>query len=354
MSEVSELLTIITADNKKFIQAINESTNAAKGFAGQVTSFGKTIAGGLGFAAVTSSLKNMYNTIDDLATAANKLDINVASFQELSYAAQQSDVSISTLESGLKRLRTSVAQAQGGNKKFIESFAAVGISVQDLNKPIDELYKTISKSMQGKSSQEQVGLVNALFGGRAGQEQLNLLRNDMTELAQRFREVGQSLSSADISTFAELDTAVNDASTAIKTSLMQAFIAVAPAITVVANLIAHTLKQLRDFVSAAGELQSIAQSMTGSLLDKITGNTYDPNAPAPFDPAATVYNFKGRRASVGTQMPNGQTTQPVQINVQVDASPNLITNVVNSPQNKNVIIQTSLNTVAEAAMAGVR
>jgi hypothetical protein len=273
----------------------------------------------------------MYNTIDDLATAANKLDIDVATFQELSYAAQQSDVSISTLESGLKRLRTSVASAQGGNKKFIESFAAIGISVQDLNKPIDELYKTISKSMQGKSSQEQVGIVNALFGGRAGQEQLLLLRSDMTELAQRFKEVGQSLSSTDISTFAELDTAVNDASTAVKTSLMQAFVAVAPAITVVADLITHTLKQLRDFVSAAGELRGIAQNITGSILDKITGNDYDPNAPAAFDPAGTVYNFKGRRAAVGGQMSSAsQAQQQVSVNVKIDASPELMAKVIES------------------------
>jgi hypothetical protein len=295
MAEVSELLTIISADNKKFIAAMNQASNKAAGFAKDISKLGKVISGAFALSAASQGIKNLYNQIDDLITVANKLDIGVGQFQALSYAADQSDVSVGTLEAGLKRLRTSVAQAQGGNKKLIESFASIGLSVSDLNQPIDELYLKISDAMKGKGSQGQVGIVNAFFGGKAGQEQLLLMRNNIRGLVEEARAVGKVMNESDVEAFSKLDETVNKASFSLKTSLMQAFVAVEPAITAVAKLITHTLKQLGDFVSAAGDLLRISQNISGIVADKLTGNDYDPNAAAPFDPSATVTNFKRRR-----------------------------------------------------------
>lgn len=291
MAETAKLLTKIMADNAQFKSQLKEASSAARKFHSETTSLFKEVGRGFlaafSIGAVLSTLKATSEEIDNMAASAKKLDISTQSFQSLEYAAKRSDVEIGTLEQGIKRLRTSATQALSGNQGIIAGFQKAGISVKDLNKPVDELYRMLSEGIKGKSANQQVSIVNALFGGRQGQEQLNLLRNDLKGLNAEFDDLGGALSDLDIAKFDEMDRATDRVAQTVKRSLQNSLIALSPIITKLAD----------GFVYMAKDFESISQRINDSI-DRIKGSGYNPNAMDQFQDNGKVSTYVNYRRRV--------------------------------------------------------
>lgn len=301
MAQTAELLTKIVADNNQFKAKLKESTAAVKGFAAETNSIWKDVGKGFlaafSVGAIISTLKGVSNEIDDMAASAQKLGVSLEGFQHLEYAAKRSDVEIGTLETGLARLRTTAAKALGGNQGAIKAFQDLGIEVKDLNQPVDELYAKISSGLKGKGN--QVGLVNAIFGNRAGQEQLNLLLNDLKALTQESKALGGALNDLDAAKFAEMDKATDQLVTTIQRDLQGALIALTPVITGVAKAFSSMSK------AAGGAFSEISRGLgegATAARELITGS-YDPNAGSQ-SPTSMIQNKIANASSGVSSIPN--------------------------------------------------
>jgi len=251
MTLSATLKTNIVADKSQFSKTMTSATSEAKSFSTKTSAafagVGKAFVAGLAGFSFAEALRNASEQIDDIVASASKLDIGVQQFQALSYAATRSDVEIGTLESGLKKLRQTIASAESGNKKAADSFAAIGLKASDLAKmDLGAAYTQVADAIDKlKTSTEQAGAATNIFG-KQGQEQLNLLRNNVGGLVSEFASLNVGLSDEDIQKFNALDEATDKLSATLRGKLQQALVALSPAITGFANGVVGALGKLGD------------------------------------------------------------------------------------------------------------
>jgi len=158
--------------------------------------WGTAIVGGAtaavgGLMAVTNQTAEYADEIDKLS---ERTGINREELQRWKYAAGQSGADIGKLEVGVKKLSDVMADAMNGNEKTAESFAALGISIDDLkNKSQEEIFSEVMNSL---ADMEQGATRNALGNdllGKSYTEMLPLLNagsDGMQELKDRADELG--------------------------------------------------------------------------------------------------------------------------------------------------------------------
>lgn len=306
----AKLNTIISADNKKFIEASRQakaeisrlasaitkeyglSAKEANTLAGQ--SFRKTqyevvktqkqistmklvlkdLAAFFTVGLVFNNLRKVSEEIDNIVASANKLDVGVKQFQGLEYAAKRSDVEIDTLETGLKKLRQTIFQAENGNKKAAQSFKDLGLNASELSKlDLATAYIKVSDAINKlNNSTKQAGSATLIFG-KNGQEQLNLIRNNVVGLVKEYEKLGGGLSEEDVKRFNELDEATDKLATTIKINLQKALIALSPAITGFSNGVIDAIKKL-------GELNDQFSTFVNDYLQSSspqTSKNYNPS-----------------------------------------------------------------------------
>ncbi len=311
----STLKTEITADNKKFIAATLEArakvkqlalairneygvalkdaegiarrtlanTNTAlKGTQAQVSKTSAAIKGlGIAFAVAfgagalaTGGLKTVYEDIDRTIASATKLDIAVDKFQALSFAAKQSDVEISTLENGIKKLRSTIATALQTGK---DPFRQLGLSAKELSKldAGDALVKIAATVNKIKSTTGQVGSVNDIFGIKQGQELLNFFRGDLEKFVQYYKTNVGGLSKTDVINFGKADEEINNLSALIKNDLQQSIISLGPAIAGVSRGFSLMAREAGSFLAELS--RGISEGATAAR-DLLKGGPYNPNS----------------------------------------------------------------------------
>lgn len=270
--EVSQLLTEITADNTKFKQKVAESTKAVQDFGKKtnqtLSNISKTFGVAFGATAIVSTFRSISQGIDDMTTSARKLNISVESFQALQYAAKRSDVELSTLEMGIKRLRTTLALAASGNQTAAQSFSKLGLDARKLaNENIDEVYAKIGKAIQGLNSTQQVEAVTGLFGARQGQEQLLLLRANITGLIQEAKDLRVVLDKDTLAKFDELDKVTDQVATKVKSSLRDAFLSLAEPIILISNLVIKFVDALSLIPKGFSSIGNLVQTLRPTEQD---------------------------------------------------------------------------------------
>ena len=113
--------------------------------------------------------------------AARKTGESVKSYQELKYAADQTNTPIATLDQGLRRLQTTAGEAASGNKASMKIFHRLGLSPTDASgalKSADELLDGVSARLKTIGSDtEKIDLIGKLFGTRSGAQLLPILEN---------------------------------------------------------------------------------------------------------------------------------------------------------------------------------
>lgn len=166
--------------------------------------WGAAIVGGAtasvgGLMAVTNQTAEYADEIDKLS---ERTGINREELQRWKYAAGQSGADIGKLEVGVKKLSDVMADAMNGNEKAAESFAALGISIDDLkNKSQEEIFSEVMNSL---ADMEQGATRNALGNdllGKSYTEMLPLLNagsDGIQELKDRADELGIVMSEENV------------------------------------------------------------------------------------------------------------------------------------------------------------
>lgn len=151
--------------------------------------------GGLGMSIGVASLTAMAakavefgSKISDLST---RLGISTDALQEFEFAAKMSGSTLDEFVGGLQKLAKAQADALGGNEETINSFAALGVSVEDLKtKRIEDIFKQIGRSVRDASDVQLVMADAMKVLGKASGPILAAMRNDLEAAAEEAKRLG--------------------------------------------------------------------------------------------------------------------------------------------------------------------
>jgi len=255
-------------------QIENDANNSSKGIG---ASFGKMSAGiAAGITALTAVLavglsmalkfgQASLKMADDLANSADRIGMSTTALQEWQYVARKTGSSAADASKDLAAFALKWEQAQAGlNKDASKSFAALGLSQQDLrsmkdaeealNKTTDRIVALGSEADRAAIS-EKLGLgslVNALSDGA---EEVDRLRGEAAAL-------GFVLDENIIRKGAEAQGQLEDLQHVVGIQLAEAFISLSDEILNFTETIAEALRGLNDFLDKA------------KMLRRLTGGNY--------------------------------------------------------------------------------
>ena len=135
-------------------------------------------------AGVALAIRGQLNAADDLGKSAQQLGLPVEQLSQLQHAAKLSGVSMSSLETGLRRLSQNMAQDA-------EKFSALGIAVRDANgemRPTADVMADLSNVLADMpDGAEKTALAMDLMG-RSGAEMIPLLNGGADSLKAMMAE----------------------------------------------------------------------------------------------------------------------------------------------------------------------
>lgn len=133
---------------------------------------------------------------DDAAKTGKRIGLTAAEVQELSFAAELSDASVTDLEAGMRRLTKTASDAQRGLSTATDAFGDLGINVEDasgeLKAPLDLFLETAQAMSEVENDTKRAALAQEVFG-RGGARLVPLLvqgRDGIEALRKEARALG--------------------------------------------------------------------------------------------------------------------------------------------------------------------
>ena len=205
-----------------------------------------------GLAAMAAKAVEFGSKISDLST---RLGISTDALQEFEFAAKMSGSTLDEFVGGLQKLAKAQSDALGGNEETINSFAALGVSVEDLKtKRIEDIFKQIGRSVRDASDVQLVMADAMKVLGKASGPILAAMRNDLEAAAEEARRLGLIIGGDVIE---KLD-ALGDAADTLGKRLVNAF---AMPLVVIAE-IGH---RVMDLMGLMMNLAAIPYRIAGAL-----------------------------------------------------------------------------------------
>lgn len=127
-------------------------------------------------AATGALVKSAIDSADATGILASKLGITTEALSRLQYAAQLSDVSQGALESGLRKLSTTLVAAADPASKAAKALSAIGLSASQLiDLPADEQLARIGEALSRVENASAKAALSQQIFGKSGQALLPLL-----------------------------------------------------------------------------------------------------------------------------------------------------------------------------------
>jgi hypothetical protein len=162
-----------------------------------------------GFAAATKAALDYGDGLGDMAA---RTGIAVDKLSELQFAADQSDVSITSLERGIQRMTMNIGNAANGTGTFSRTLNTLGVSLEDLRgQAPDQQFALMADALAKiEDPAQRAALAQQVFG-KAAQQMLPLIAQGsagLATMAARARELGIVLSEEDAEALGKLDQAL--------------------------------------------------------------------------------------------------------------------------------------------------
>ena len=320
------------------ITAVDQTRSAFDSIRGNLAKLGnesnrvKGLLAGLGVslsvAGFAAMIKNAIDAADQLNKLSQKIGISVEALSTLRFAAQLSDVSLETLQKGIKGLSQNIAEANTGIGDGAQVFDALGISVKNADGSMKSTEAVLLQMADVFANLEDGAVKTALavkLFGKSGMDMIPFLNqgaagiNQLTAEAER---LGLKLTTET----ARSAEAFNDNLTALKASSSSLGIALArdflPELTNITNAMreaaneAGTLKALWVGLGGVGNLifngteikrarDEIARIQ--ELVDSTRTKVDSGKAPVPFMPFDVKFN-DGAMATLRKNLPVGAGT----------------------------------------------
>ena len=152
--------------------------------------------------ALVKGTANMAAYGDEIEKTSQKVGLSASAYQEWDYILQISGTDMSKMTTGFKTLTNKLDDAKNGSKDAQAMFAALGLSMEDLNSMSrEDLFEETVKGFQGlEDSTERAALANDLFG-KSGQDLAPLFNTsveDTEKLRETYAALGMQLSDSTV------------------------------------------------------------------------------------------------------------------------------------------------------------
>lgn len=301
---VFELFAVLGLDTSQYDEGLKGAESSANSF-GATLSQGLGVAASVGAAAVTATTTAVVagsaafvKGVNDVASygdmvdkTSQKLGLSTQSFQEWDYVLNIAGTSMQNVQMGLKTLTNQIDEAKNGSADAQAKFAALGISMEDLETMSrEEIFEAAIYGFQGMAeSTERAALANDLFG-RSGQELaplFNMTQEQTQGLIETANEYGMVMSEdavAASATFKDSLTTLQGTMNGLKNSMLSEFL---PSLSTVMDglsavfagddsglaLIEEGVNELADSISeVAPRFIQIGGTILTALASSITEN----------------------------------------------------------------------------------
>jgi hypothetical protein len=183
----------------RFADAAKRQTDRVRAVFGALggvvkAAMGALAAYGLSLAGISVAITRSATAIDQLAKHADKLGIAVNELQFLRFAADQTGVSMQSLDTGLQRMTRRVAEAAQGTGAAKNALEELGLSASQLNAMSpDQQFQAIARAMANIGNQgDKVRLAMQIFDTE-GVGLVNTMAANLEALRSEFDELGLSL-----------------------------------------------------------------------------------------------------------------------------------------------------------------
>jgi hypothetical protein len=226
--------------------------------AGAVVAGGAFVGAGLAIAGVVKGAVSLEKEVEDISRSARLLGTDFGFLQSLKVSSDRAGRSFSELQEPIARFLSTTQKIRDGDEKLAESFAKVGISIDDVNtKNPDDLLKQLTKNLKEiEDPAKRAAAEIAIFG-----EQGPKIRDSLGEFegaAADIEAAAGGFSKFDQDQFKKLDGAFNQLITAGQALLKNVIVPFIPAIVSVSDGLAKWVSGL-----------SIAAKLLGSVIGPI-------------------------------------------------------------------------------------
>lgn len=254
------------------ITAVDQTRSAFDSIRGNLAKLGdesnrvKGMLAGLGVslsvAGFAAMIKSAIDAADQLNKLSQKIGISVEALSTLRFAAQLSDVSLETLQKGIKGLSQNIAEANTGIGDGAQVFDALGISVRNADGSMKSTEAVLLQAADVFANLEDGAVKTALavkLFGKSGMDMIPFLNQGaagITQLTAEAERLGLKLTTET----ARSAEAFNDNLTALKASSSSLGIALArdflPELTNITNA-------MREAANEAGTLKALWVGLGG-------------------------------------------------------------------------------------------
>ena len=274
MATLANLTVAITGNTvglKKSLQKAQTQTDKFRSRAGlafkavRTAALGLAVAGGASLVAFgVKAVQSFVGTGDELDKMSKRLGISVETLSELKFAAEQSGASLDDIEKAVKKLSSSVFDANNGVKASADAFQALGLNaamLQDLSP--EEQFLAVTKALaQVENASTRAALAQDVFG-RAGTTLLPLVAEGaegLEELRQRARDLGITFTTGAAAKAADFTDALNELKLSIGGLGNVVAEKIVPALT-------NLLNWFTDNREAVGEFLGQVQEKVGPFVE---------------------------------------------------------------------------------------
>lgn len=269
MTLFSELKTVITGDASSFINATKSAErqtavlNKAFGLTFAALAAGAATVGALGYA-----FSKVAGDIGGLYDQTQAIGIEFDKFTNLRFAAEDAGVGTQSLVRALSTLQVKLGQAAIEGSDAQKALKALGLSFTDIaGLSIDKQYSLIASKIALISDKSLQAVVASKLLGRAGKEQIGLIRSGVDEAVKKYEELGYALTTEQAAAVDNAQEAVEKGTKAIGGIFGKAFAQLSPNIEGVASLIDTTIKELGGIDKVASDMADAIRFIFANAFD---------------------------------------------------------------------------------------
>jgi hypothetical protein len=174
---MASLIARLGLDQTAFQSGLDKAKASTRNFANQGLGSVKTaLAGAFSVAVVERFASEALNLAEHLTDLSKRTGINVETLQRLGHAAERSGSNLDGVTAGITKLSVSMADALGDNEAARNSFANLGVSLEDLKSlSPEEVFMRLADAVKNSNDPVQVaGDLNNVLG-RSFKELIPLL-----------------------------------------------------------------------------------------------------------------------------------------------------------------------------------
>lgn len=208
----------------------------------------------------------------ELASMSERTGIAVEAISALKYAADQSETSLTAVETAIRKMQVTIASAREGVDSAEQALRRLGITLRELEGlPPEQQFERVAKALREIADPAERARAAVAIFGKAGADVLPLA-NDLESLTAEVRKLGVVMSEETARQAQELDSALgklkavtSSVSTTIGAQLTPALLKLLPVVTNVVNKFNSFIAQHPKITLAAGAI-GLSFTSVGSAL----------------------------------------------------------------------------------------